>query len=163
VLSVPPDKLAQSNTPLAMIMAYNKSNVPLWIMGIISMLATINGILVHMILGSRVLYGMAKGGEAPSWFIYIHPKTQTPIVATGVIVTFILIFTLLSDLTMLAKIASAITLFIFASVNAALLKLKWSGEARPHELFTVPFIIPLSGFIICSAMLVFAIWKSFMS
>ena len=63
--------------------------------------------------------------------------------------------------TMLAKVASAITLLVFASVNAALLQLKWSGEARHHELFTVPYIIPLSGFIICSAMLVFAIWDFF--
>lgn len=161
VLSVPPDQLAQSNTPLAMIMDHNGASVPPWLMGLISMLATVNGVLVQMIMGSRVLYGMAKGGEAPLWFSKVHSRTQTPLRATGLVIAVVLIFALLSDLTTLAKVASAITLLVFASVNAALLKMKWSGEARPHDLFTVPFILPLSGFIICSAMLIFAIWKVF--
>ncbi len=160
VLSVPPDQLAQSNTPLAMIMDYNGSSVPPWVMGMISMLATVNGVLVQMIMGSRVLYGMAKGGEAPSWFSQVHPKTQTPLRATGLVIVAVLIFALLSDLTTLAKVASAIILFVFASVNVALLKLKWSEEARPHNLFTVPFVVPLFGFIICSAMLIFVLWKA---
>ncbi len=163
VLSVPPDQLAQSNTPLAMIMDFNGSRVPPWMMGMISMLATVNGVLVQMIMGSRVLYGMAKGGEAPSWFSQVHPKTQTPLRATGLIIAAVLIFALLSDLTTLAKVASAIIIFVFASVNLALLKLKWSGEAKSHDLFTVPFILPLLGFTICSAMLIFALWKAFIS
>ncbi|NCO04269.1 MAG: amino acid permease [Alphaproteobacteria bacterium] len=160
VLSVPPDRLEQSNTPLAMIMAYNGSTIPPWIMSLISMLATVNGILVQIIMASRVLYGMAKGGEVSSWFSRIYPKTQTPLRATGLVVIAVLIFSLLLDLTMLAKVASAITLFVFASVNAALLKLKWSADERSHGLFTVPFIIPLSGFMICSVMLALVIWNA---
>jgi len=112
-------------------------------------------------MGARVLYGMAKGGEAPTWFGQVHPRTQTPLRATGLVIAMVLVFALLSDLTTLAKAASAIILFVFATVNAALLKLKWSGEASPHDLFTVPFVLPLSGFIICSAMLIFALWQTF--
>ncbi len=161
VMSVPPDQLAQSNTPLAMILDQNGSRVPPWVMAMISMLATVNGVLVQMIMGSRVLYGMAKGGEAPSWFAHVNPKTQTPLRATGLVIVGVMVLALLSDLTTLAKIASAVTLFVFGSVNAALLKMKWSGEASSHDLFTVPPMLPLFGFIICGAMLVFAIWTAF--
>ncbi len=161
VMAVPPDVLAQSNTPMASIMTHNGSNIPSWLMGLISMLATVNGVLVQIIMGARVLYGMAKGGEAPAWFGQVHPKTQTPLRATGLVIAVVLVFALLSDLTTLAKMTSAIVLFVFASVNAALLKLKYSEETRSHDLFTVNFILPLVGFVICSGMLVFALWQAF--
>ncbi len=163
VLAVPPEELAQSNTPMAMIMEHNGPGVPPYLMGLISMLATMNGVLVQMIMGSRVLYGMAKGGEAPAIFSHVNARTQTPLLATGLVVGAVLVFALLFDLTTLAKAASAIVLFVFAAVNAALIKLKWPGETRPHNLFTVPFVLPLAGFVICSAMLIFALWEIFIS
>ncbi len=161
VLAVPPEELAQSNTPMAIIMDRNGANVPPYLMGLISMLATVNGVLVQMIMGSRVLYGMASGGEAPALLGRINPRTQTPLLATGLVIGAVLVCALLFDLTSLAKITSAIILFVFATVNAALLKLKWSGAVRSHDLFTVNFTLPLAGFVICSAMLVFALWQSF--
>jgi len=157
VLSVSPDILADSNTPLATIMEHNGSNIPPWLMGLISILATVNGVLVQMIMGSRVLYGMAKGGEAPARFGEVHPKTHTPLKATGLIIIAVLIFALLSDLTTLAKIASIIILFVFASVNAALVKLKLDQKEAPEEnLFTAPTFVPILGFLVCIAMLAFA-------
>lgn len=153
VLMIAPDELAQSNTPLATIIDKSGTNIPAALMGIISILATVNGVLVQMIMGSRVLYGMARNGETASWFAPVHPKTQTPLRATIFVIALVVLLALLSDLTTLAKIASTIILFVFACVNAALLKLKGTKMAHKEKLFTVPFFTPLTGLILCSIML----------
>jgi len=159
VMAVPPAELAQSNTPMAMIMQAHNAAIPPYLMGAISLLATVNGVLVQMIMGTRVLYGMAKTEKAPGIFSHINAHTRTPLYATAFVVVAVLVFTLLSDLTTLAKAASMIILFVFTAVNAALLKLKWAGEARPDHVFTVPFFVPLAGMLISAAMLVFSLWN----
>lgn len=159
VLSVPPHELAQSNTPMSLIMERHDSNIPPSVMGLISMLASVNGALVQMIMGARVLYGMAKGGEAPKFFANVNTKTQTPLRATVVIIIVAFIFALMFDLTTLARMTSTIILFIFACVNASLLKLKWNKQDDNKEAFTVPFWLPLCGVIICCIMLSFEIWQ----
>lgn len=159
VLSGDPSELAQSNTPMSVIMERQGSPIPPSIMGMISMLASVNGALVQMIMGSRVLYGMARSGKAPASFGHVNTKTQTPLNATALVIVAVLMFALLFDLTTLARLTSAIILFVFACVNASLLKLKYSGEDSPHNVFTVPFWLPLCGFIICCTMLAFEVWK----
>lgn len=154
ILIVPPDDLAQSNTPLALIMERGGSVVPPQVMGVISMLATINGALVQVVMGSRVLYGLSRVGDAPSIFANVHNRTRTPLKATALIVVLILGFALLLDIAVLAKVASAIILVIFASVNLALLKIKLTERFVPEGIFTVPLWIPVIGAISCVGMLV---------
>ncbi len=161
VLAVEPNTLAASNTPLATIMESTGPGVPPALMGVISILATVNGVLVQIIMGSRVLYGMANGGHAPAFFSYISQRTRTPIWATGSVVIATLVCAMLFDLTTLAKVTSAIILFIFVSVNAALLKLKLSGTIKEDNgFFLVPWWLPLLGLVVCSAMLIFEIGKT---
>ena len=155
VLTVPPAQLAASNTPLATIVSYSDHMLPPWLLGAISILATVNGILVQMIMSSRVLHGMAKGNEAPALFRRVNSFTRTPLEATVFVVALILFFSLVLELTTLAKTTSTIILFVFAAVNAALLKLKWSGRAAPEGIFTTWWWVPLLGFVTCSGMLLF--------
>ncbi len=159
ILTVPPSELAQSNTPLAMIMDRGGSAVPPPVMGVISMLATINGALVQIVMGSRVLYGLSRAGDGPALFARVHPVTRTPLEATGFMVLLILVFAVLLDITVLAKAASAIILIIFASVNAALLKLKLTESTSPEGVFRVPFWVPVTGVISCVALLVSELWR----
>lgn len=161
ILSVPPDELAESNTPLALIMERNGSAITPEIMGVISLLATVNGALVQVIMGARVLYGMAQGGQAPAVFGKIYAKTQTPLQATALVGGLILFFAVLLELTVLAKAASAIILLIFASVNAALLKLKMTEAPHESAYFTVPVWVPALGTVTCIAMLALELARYF--
>lgn len=161
ILSVPPDILAQSNTPLGQILEYNDAAIPPAVMGIISILATINGALVQVIMGARVLYGMSNGGNAPKVFGRVNAFTQTPLQATAAIVVLTLLFATLLKLAVLAKVASAIILIIFASVNAALVKLKLTEEGRGVQKFRIPLWIPCAGTITCLALLAFELGRYF--
>lgn len=154
ILTVPPLELAESNTPLAMIMERGGSAVPPQVMGIISILATINGALVQIVMGSRVLYGLSRVGDAPSVFGKVHVRTRTPLESTALVVALILGFALLLELAMLAKVASAIILVIFASVNLALLKIRMGETEAPEDVFKVPVWVPLLGAISCVALLI---------
>lgn len=161
ILSVPPADLAQSNTPLATILEVNDAGLPPQVMGIISMLATVNGALVQIIMGARVLYGMSGGGQAPKIFGRVNGFTQTPLQATAAIVLLILLFATMLELTVLAKAASAIILVIFAFVNLSLLKIKITEQASDSRLFKVPLWVPLVGAISCIALLMLEIGKYF--
>lgn len=154
ILTVAPDELAQSNTPLALIMEKGGSAVPPEVMSVISMLATINGALVQIVMGSRVLYGLSKVGDAPSVFGKVHAFTRTPLESTAVVVALILAFALLLELTMLARVASTIILVIFMAVNASLLKVKLMEDEPPEGTFVIPVWVPVLGTITCVALLI---------
>ena len=160
VLTVPPAQLSNSNTPVAEIVrdqgAY--ASTSLWL---VSMLTGINGTLVQIIMASRVAYGMAERGQAPSWLGRIHPRTQTPARATGVFAIVILLLALFFPLTTLARATSSIILVIFALVNLALWKVKgrnpdWEGEGP-----RLPRWLPLLGFSACVAVLMVNVWLQF--
>jgi amino acid transporter len=42
-------------------------------------------------MASRVAYGLARRDQAPRWLGVVHPTTQTPLAATGVMTAVILV------------------------------------------------------------------------
>lgn len=86
-------------------------------------IAMINGILVQIIMVSRVLYGMANDGIAPAWFNKVGATHRTPVRATFAVTVLILALALLFPLVRLAEITSLVTLGVFALVNLALYRL----------------------------------------
>jgi APA family basic amino acid/polyamine antiporter len=123
VLALPINDLASSKAPLATIVeaSNNKSTL---LISAISLIAVVNGALIQIIMASRVLYGMGNTNLAPHLLAKINPRTQTPLVATGLTVLAVLVLALWLPLVTLAQITSFITLLIFAGVNLALIKLK---------------------------------------
>jgi len=89
----------------------------------IAAVAMVNGILVQIVMASRVLYGMANEGIAPRWFAYIDPIRQTPAKATVFVGSAILVLALFFPLIRLAEATSLVTLSVFALVNVALFSL----------------------------------------
>ncbi len=59
VVAVPPDELATSSAPLALVFE-RLTGMPLKTMSMIAVVATLNGVIVHVIMISRVLYGLAN-------------------------------------------------------------------------------------------------------
>ncbi|MDH5660937.1 MAG: hypothetical protein OEY65_08050, partial [Gammaproteobacteria bacterium] len=110
---------------------------------IISLISVVNGILIQVIMASRVLYGMSRKQWLPEKIGEINRATHTPIVATAIVIGFILFFSMILPLLSLAKITSFITLIIFMLINFSLLKIKISK--REHNGFTVPLWVPLIG------------------
>ena len=154
VLSVPPEVLAASEAPLGLVFGQVTNLSPLTI-SVIAILATLNGMIIQMIMASRVIYGLADRGRLPGWLGRISPLTRTPLVATAVVSLITLAFAVLLPLEGLAQITSRITLLVFALVCGALIAIKLREEHAPEGLFTVPVWVPAVGIIANLMLLIF--------
>lgn len=151
VLALPQGKLASSHAPLADIISqhgaiYGK------IISLISLVAILNGVLVQVIMASRIIYGMCIEHKSWAWFAKISPKTQTPINSTVLVSLVILGFALWLPLLTLANLSSLIILIVFAVINMSLIMIKLKGHENQSS-FSVPSIIPWFGFIFCSILI----------
>lgn len=157
VLALPIDTLAGSSAPLATIYEH-KSNLSPKLISLVSIVAVINGALIQIIMGSRILYGMGKRAMAPRIFSKVNSFTRTPLVATAFITLFILTLALWLPLLKLAEITSFITLTVFAFMNLSLWRLKLK-DPRPPGVKTYPLAVPIVGFLLCvSFLLIQTVW-----
>ncbi len=92
-------------------------------------LAMVNGVLVQIIMASRVIYGMTTEGLAPKYLGVLHAQRRTPIRATALVVSIILVLALGFPLVILAQATSLIILSVFTMVNLALWKIGSSLNA----------------------------------
>lgn len=145
IAALPLEKLMRSDAPLAVFIE-NKGYSPALIT-LISLIAIINGAMVQLIMASRVIYGMAKQGNAPQFFARVNTKTKTPIPATVFVMFIILALALWLNVSALAKITSAIILFVFIMVHMALIRLKLKkkrlGKGADYSIF-----FPIMGIIL---------------
>ncbi len=154
VSALPLETLASSDAPLALLIGSHGAG---WgkVISAISIFAILNGLLVQMIMGSRVLYGMAAQGNAPILFSKIYPKTRTPMEATALMIALVLIFALWLPLVVLAKITSFVILIIFTLVNLALWRVK--KDPQYTDALTLKSY-PILGAILCFSLVVFQIF-----
>jgi amino acid transporter len=162
VLAVPPSELALSNTPVAAIVN-NQGWYAVTGLGIVSLLTGVNGALVQIIMASRVAYGMAARQQAPAWLGTINPRTRTPVLATAVMASAILILALFLPLATLARTTSSIILVVFATVNLALWRIKRRDPDENGDGPRLPLWMPLVGFGTCVLVLMFQSWLSLTS
>ena len=151
VNALPLDVLASSSAPFAEIIKRN-SDIPVSLIGLISLVAIVNGALIQIIMGARVLYGMARQGRAPSLFARINSRTRTPLEATAAITLIVLVLALWLPIVTLASITSLIVLIIFTLVNLSLLRLKYlerKGQESVECGINVPSAVPLIGALLC--------------
>ncbi|MAZ89215.1 MAG: amino acid permease [Cellvibrionaceae bacterium] len=151
VLAMPLDELSASDAPLKALLQNNHPQVAAWV-GVISLFAIVNGVLIQLIMASRVLYGMADQGRAPKVFSRVWSRTRTPVIATLVVGAITLMAALWLPLVTLAKATSFIILVIFTLVNFSLLRLRKQPGFVP--LTSVPSW-PLLGAVLCLGLLGF--------
>lgn len=137
VAVIEPEALAGSEAPLALI--WERAGGPAWVLGAIGTFATLNGLLAMMILGSRVLFGLARQGSLPNALGRVHEKRRTPVLATALIAAAVLVAALALPIAELAEISSLFTLVVFAAVAAALLKVL-ADEGKPWSHRVVPLL-----------------------
>ncbi|HKZ97653.1 MAG TPA: APC family permease [Hyphomicrobiaceae bacterium] len=143
-----PQTLAASKAPLALVFEHLTGASPRT-MSAIAIVATLNGIVVNMIMASRVMYGLSRQGNLPSTLGEISPATQTPVLATGLGAAIVLVFALLLPIAELADLSARLTLVLFAIVNLALYRIKSREDQPPPGIFRVPRWVPLLGFSSC--------------
>ena len=147
VLALPPESLAGQKAPLTKILSEHGRWAESTI-GVVSMVAVINGALVQIIMATRVLYGMAGQGIAPRSFGLVNPRTQTPMRATLVVTAVIIVLAIGFPLVASAKATSTVTLVVFALVNAALLRIKRCGGDSSGAV-SYHASIPAVGCLLC--------------
>jgi len=147
------DGLATSGSPLAYMLGDN--SIAVLAIGLIGLVAITNGALTQIIMGSRVLYGMARRDILPAVFGHVWKKTSTPVLSTLAVTLAILTFALWLPLVVLAKLTSSIMLVIFALVNLALIRIKMTDSEQTSRHFRVPVIVPVVALITNLGLLAF--------
>ena len=155
LVAVPIDTLANSAAPLSLVFAAAPVGVQQGF-AIIAIVATINGVLIQMIMASRVLYGLADRGHLPAVLATVSHRTQTPVVATLAVVCVIILLTLALPIDALAERTSQIVLFVFVLVNVALIRLKLRRD-KEKDHFKVPMLVPVFG-VLTSVLLFGTAW-----
>jgi|TARA_E500000318_G_scaffold1746_1_gene2448 basic amino acid/polyamine antiporter, APA family len=163
VLSVPLDELATSGAPLGLVFGA-VTNLPPAVVSAIAIIATFNGIVIQVIMASRVLYGMGDQGTIPGRIgrilAYVPERTGTPIIATALVAVIIAILALNFDISGLATLTSQLILAVFVIVNLALVRVKWrerKGSIEPvgTHIFQVPIMVPMLGAVLSLCLLIF--------
>jgi len=153
VLTVAPQQLAASDAPLATVYQQATGSKPV-ALSIISIFAVVNGALIQIIMGSRILYGMSRQGWLPALFGSVWRETQTPVAAT--IATASGVLALWLPLVTLAKSTSFLVLVIFSLMNLSLLRIKWR-DPHPKGLRVIPQWIPAGGIVASLGLLLFQV------
>jgi basic amino acid/polyamine antiporter, APA family len=146
VVAVPPEELATSSAPLALVFE-RLTGMPLKTMSLIAVIATLNGIIVHVIMISRVLYGLANQGNLPNVLTHLNARTGTPLLATVIGVAAILSLALAVPLAELADLTARFTLVVFAIINITLIRIKSLESAPPAQAFVCPGWVPAAGLV----------------
>jgi amino acid transporter len=154
-----PDRaaIAESPAPLADLFA-RLTGINAAPISVLAAVAMVNGILVQIVMVSRVVYGMAREGLLPAWLSVIEPKRRTPLRATVVVTLMITGLALAAPLLALAQASGYVTLFVFTLVNLSLFRIAsradWPGPR--HQRWW-----GLLGATLASGLLAFEIiWRS---
>lgn len=140
IATLPVEILANSSLPLVQIIKQQGQSPTLF--SLIALISITNGLLVQIIMASRLIYGMAKQENAPKLFAIIYQKTQTPVYATVLVIVIILGFAYTLPIVTLAKLTSSIMLCVFIMVHGALIKIKLTEKKKPNT-FSMPLIFPI--------------------
>lgn len=146
-----PQILANSSAPLADVFQAATGNGAEVII-IISLLATLNGVLVNIVMGSRFLYGMARRGWIPEWFSKVS-RWHVPARGTIIVSTLALIAALLLPIERLAQVTSLLLLFVFLAANVSLIVVRRSQPGFDN-LRISPAYMPWIGAVASVALLI---------
>ena len=153
LVALGPAQLAAAKAPLAAVFERLTGLSPRT-MSAIAIVATLNGIVVNLIMASRVMYGLARSGTLPAVLGRLNRATATPVLATTVAVIGVLVLAIAFPIGQLADLSARITLVVFGLVNVALVLVKRREAAPPCGIFATPMWIPAAGAVSCAVFLV---------
>ncbi|HVM45677.1 MAG TPA: APC family permease, partial [Candidatus Thermoplasmatota archaeon] len=152
-----PQELAQSESPLADAV---RGPAP-WLVGAlggVALFATANTALISIMVASRMLFGMARDGDAPRPLARTLERRATPVPALVAVLAGALALLAVGGLGVVASVASVMALVAFGSVNLALVRLRFvAPDAErplrvPWSVGRVP-VLPVLGVLAVAAVL----------
>lgn len=144
VRAVPLDALAQSQSPLALVWQETRGGNARFLSAI-AVFAALNGVLAQIVMASRVLYGLGAKSQGLAVFRHAHPRFGTPVRATVLIGTAVLVAAYMIPVSQLAEMTSTTLLAVFVLVNLALILQK---RRQPEAPFRVPLAVPVVGLVL---------------
>ena len=145
------EELGQSAAPLAAVAERSLGVGGSITLSAIALFATASTVLITLVAGSRIFYGMAKNKSLPLSLGKIHSKTKTPWIAViGISITSVA-FALIGDIVIVANITVFAVVITFAVINLSVIVLRYT-EPDLERQFKVPVnigrfpILPLFGF-----------------
>lgn len=142
----------ENGAPMAQVTKVAAPWVPAGIYAGITLFAVANTALMNFIMGSRLIYGMARQGLLPAVLGTVHPTRHTPYVAILVLAVIVASLTLVGDIGDLAFATSLLLLFVFGLMNAALIVLKLRKDEEKGA-FEVPIFVPVLGALVCAGLI----------
>lgn len=133
-----PARLATSASPLAEAMQAGAPRLAGALAGV-ALFATANTALITIMAASRLLFAMARGGDAPPLLGRTLARRQTPVAAILLVAAGALLCLPLGGVGLVGSIASLLALVTFAAVNAALVRLRFTLPEASR-----PFRVPLA-------------------
>lgn len=149
---VPYATLAESKQPLVDVVKTAAPAFPSPVFSLIALFAIANTGLLNYIMGSRLVYGMARQGFLPRFLGAVHPTRRTPHFAILFLMCVVTALALSADVKQLASATSVLLLSVFMVVNAALLVLQRRAD-EPKGAFEIPAVVPMGGILVCATML----------
>ena len=135
VALVPVDELADARAPLADA-ARPWSPAIAGALGGIALFATANTALVSILVASRVVFGIARDGELPRSWAKVSAGRKSPWVATLVVAAVAVALVPFGNVGVVASLSSFASLLAFATVNVALVVLRYREpqHSRPFRV-----------------------------
>jgi amino acid transporter len=152
---VPHADLFNSKEPLVEVVRRAAPGFPTPLFSAIALFAISNTALLNYIMGSRLMYGMARQGLLPHFLSAVHPRRHTPHLAILVLMGLVVVLALTLNVQPLAKATSVLLMSVFVVLNFALLVLQ-RRPGEPRGTLEVPAAVPVGGIIISLALIAHA-------
>jgi amino acid transporter len=131
--------------PLLRVVERAAPGFPIQLFTVIALFAVTNTALVNFVMGSRLLYGMARRKLLPPALGRVHAGRSTPHVAIFLIFAATLALTLALGRVTLAGTTSLVLLVVFFVVNVSLVVIKLRKDPVEGAFVSVPLFVPLVG------------------
>jgi APA family basic amino acid/polyamine antiporter len=131
------ENLSSTDAPLALAAEKAFGRTGVTVLSAIALFATSNTVLMMLVAGSRIIFGMARENALPPWLGRVHPLTKTPWVA--VILVMLLTVGLIAfsrgSISGVANVSVFSIFMVYAAVNLSLIWLRYKQPAleRPFR------------------------------
>jgi APA family basic amino acid/polyamine antiporter len=152
------EDFSSSSAPLAEVVKIGLGEQGQIILTGIALFAITNTVLITLIAGSRIMFGMARDKAFPNLLTKIHSKTKTPWVAIITIMIIALGFSLIGDIVVVANIAVFAVVVTFGAVILSLIVLRYT-QPNIERGFKIPVnvgkfpVLPALGLVILGYMM----------
>jgi APA family basic amino acid/polyamine antiporter len=151
------EDLAKSTAPLAEVAKRGLGIQGSTIFLGIALFAITNTVLITLVAGSRIIYGMAREKSLPEILSKIHSKTKTPWIAIITIMLIAIGFSFVGNIVTVANMTVFAVVITFATINLTVIVLRYK-EPNIERGFKVPLnigkfpVLPVFGLAISAFM-----------